>query len=99
MQLIFGDNPDAPITSTITGITRQWDTFSEGIDEVIDARVYSGIHFRTADEVGANKEGRLATLSLRTRSGPVRKARANVSQKLCKSIIQDGPGVQHIALN
>jgi hypothetical protein len=53
LQQLFGDNPDVPIVSTITGITREWDTFSEGIDEVIDARVYSGIHFRTADEVGS----------------------------------------------
>jgi len=59
MQLIFGDDPDLPITSTITGITREWDTFSEGIDEVIDARVYSGIHFRTADEVGSRQGGQI----------------------------------------
>jgi hypothetical protein len=38
---------------TISGITRQWDTFGAGVDEVIDARVYSGIHFRGSDEVGA----------------------------------------------
>ena len=38
---------------TNLGFVRQWRAFSEGIDEVIDARVYSGIHFRTADEVGA----------------------------------------------
>ena len=55
MQLIFGDDPGVPITSTITGITRQWETFSEGVDEVIDARVYSGIHFRNSDEVGARQ--------------------------------------------
>lgn len=60
MQLIFGDNPGAPITSTITGITRQWNTFSEGVDEVIDARVYSGIHFRNSDEVGARQGGQVA---------------------------------------
>ncbi len=60
MQLIFGDDPDAPITSTITGITREWNTFSEGVDEVIDARVYSGIHFRTADEVGSRQGGQVA---------------------------------------
>ena len=59
MQLIFGDDPDLLITSTITGVTRQWDTFSEGIAEVIDARVYSGIHFRTADEVGARQGGQI----------------------------------------
>ena len=36
-----------------TRIRAPWQTFSEGVKEVIDARVYSGIHFRTADEVGA----------------------------------------------
>ena len=55
MAQFFGDDPNVPITSTISGITREWDTFSEGIDEVIDARVYSGIHFRTADEVGSRQ--------------------------------------------
>jgi hypothetical protein len=49
----FGDNPGVPITVTLTGITRHWSTFSEAVQEVIDARVYSGIHFRNSDEVGA----------------------------------------------
>jgi hypothetical protein len=53
LKFLFGDDPGVPIVVTISGITRQWDTFSEGIQEVIDARVYSGIHFRTADEIGA----------------------------------------------
>lgn len=60
LQLIFGDEPDVPVSSTITGITRQWNTLSEGIDEVIDARVYSGIHFRTADEVGSRQGEQVA---------------------------------------
>ena len=49
----FGDNPGVPITVTLAGITRHWNTFSEAVQEVIDARVYSGIHFRNSDEVGA----------------------------------------------
>lgn len=57
LQKIFGDDPGMSVTSTITNITREWDTLSEGLDEVIDARVYSGLHFRTADEVGS-KQGR-----------------------------------------
>ncbi len=60
MQLLFGDTPVVPITSTITGITRQWNSFSEGLDEVIDARIYSGLHFRTADEVGSRHGGQVA---------------------------------------
>jgi hypothetical protein len=33
--------------------TRSFTSFSQALDEVIDARVWSGIHFRTADEQGA----------------------------------------------
>ena len=53
LGLLFGDGPGAPIVVTLTGITRQWNTFDEGAREAIDARVYSGIHFRTGDEAGA----------------------------------------------
>ena len=53
LTLEFGDTPGIPITVTQTGITRTWSSFSEGVNEVIDARVYSGIHFRNSDEVGA----------------------------------------------
>jgi hypothetical protein len=52
LETVFGDNPGVPITVTLTGITRQWQTFDQGVQEVIDARVYSGIHFRNSDEVG-----------------------------------------------
>jgi len=53
MRLLFGDAPGVPIQLTFSNVTRQWLTFDEGMQEVVDARVYSGIHFRTADEVGA----------------------------------------------
>ena len=33
--------------------TRSYDRFSDALEEVIDARVWAGIHFRTADEQGA----------------------------------------------
>ena len=49
----FQDRPGVPIVVTLSGITRQWNSLSEAVDEVIDARVYSGIHFRNSDEVGA----------------------------------------------
>ena len=34
------------------GLTRSFTRFSQAIDEVVDARVWSGIHFRNADEQG-----------------------------------------------
>ena len=53
LEQVFGDDPGVQFVVTLDGITRQWSTFDEGVDEVIEARIYSGIHFRTADEVGA----------------------------------------------
>jgi len=57
IRLLFGNAPGVPIQLTFTGITREWLTLDEGLQEVVDARVYSGIHFRTSDEVGA-RQGR-----------------------------------------
>jgi hypothetical protein len=36
-----------------TGTTRSFERLSDALDEVINARVWGGIHFRTADEQGA----------------------------------------------
>lgn len=73
LNLMFGDAPSAPLTVTISGITRQWANFDQGIDEVIDARVYSGIHFRNSDVVGARLGRQVAhfvlTHALRTCDG------------------------------
>jgi hypothetical protein len=50
----FGtDRAEFSATSAISGTTRSFTRFSQAIAEIVDARVYSGIHFRTADEQGA----------------------------------------------
>jgi len=56
LAFLFGDNPGITIVATSPmnpTFPRQWTTFSQGVAEVVDARVYSGIHFRTSDQVGA----------------------------------------------
>ena len=53
LQQMLGDDPGVQLQLTFFGATRQWQTFEEAVDEVIEARIYSGIHFRTADDVGA----------------------------------------------
>ncbi|MCA1576674.1 MAG: vanadium-dependent haloperoxidase [Acidobacteria bacterium] len=55
----FGDNA-GPIAVTLTGITRSWNTFNDAVEEVIDARVYSGIHFRNSDKAGARMGRQIA---------------------------------------
>ena len=56
----FEDTPGVPIVVTLSGITRQWSSLTEALQEVIDARVYSGIHFRNSDEVGARMGRQIA---------------------------------------
>jgi hypothetical protein len=75
LQAFFGDDPGFVIEATSSqapGLTRRWATFSEGVDEVIDARVYSGIHFRTSDEVGARLGRQVAQFTLTHALRPVR---------------------------
>lgn len=62
LEHYFGRDPmKINITTTNTGPTnqdtRQFDRFSEVAQEVVDARIYLGIHFRFADE-GSRKLGR-----------------------------------------
>jgi PAP2 superfamily protein len=67
LMLLFGDDPGVPIVATSPtnpGFERHWARLSEGIQDVIDARVYVGFHYRTSDEVGARvgrKVGRFVT--------------------------------------
>ena len=63
LKRLFGDGIDAPIvviSPTNPGFERHWVRLSEGVDEVIDARIYSGIHYRSADEDGAAVGRRVA---------------------------------------
>jgi hypothetical protein len=56
LRRLFDDDPGVPFVATSPtnpGFERHWATFSEGVDEVIDARVYAGIHFRSSDERGS----------------------------------------------
>ena len=56
LRLLFDDDPGVAFTTmspTNPGYERHWTTFSDAVREVIDARVYSGIHFRSSDERGA----------------------------------------------
>jgi hypothetical protein len=48
--------PNAP-PPPLMPITRSYTSFSQAADEIVDARVWGGIHFRTADEAGV-KVGR-----------------------------------------
>jgi hypothetical protein len=50
---VFGKRERFFATSNNSNTTRSYRSFDEAVDEVVDARVYSGIHFRKADDDGA----------------------------------------------
>jgi hypothetical protein len=61
LELFFGTNEmTVSITTTNTGPTAQdtrtFETLNDIRDEVVEARIYEGIHFRFADEIG-RKQG------------------------------------------
>ena len=52
LQQFFRKDRIAWSDTNNAGLTRCFTRFSQAIDEIVDARVWSGIHFRTADEQG-----------------------------------------------
>jgi hypothetical protein len=52
---LFGDKPGVPMVAhspAHPAFDHLWFRFSQGIDEVVNARVWEGIHFRNSDEQG-----------------------------------------------
>jgi hypothetical protein len=60
LQDFFGTDHLAFGTKNAAGITRNYTSFSQAVDDIVGARVWSGIHFRHADEVGARIGRRVA---------------------------------------
>ena len=60
------------VTSANSGTTRSYASFSQMLHEGINARVWSGIHFRTADEDGARIGVTVARYSMRHYFAPKR---------------------------
>jgi hypothetical protein len=53
LQMFFGDNVRFGVTSSrFGGETRFFDHFSEPLAEITEARIWAGLHFRTADLQG-----------------------------------------------
>jgi hypothetical protein len=66
--LLYGDDPGVVMTVTSPtnpNLQRQWTKLTEGISEVIDARIFGGFHFRTSNETGARVGERVARFVLK----------------------------------
>lgn len=72
----------ATSSPTAKGATRRWASVDEFVQEVSDARVYAGIHYRAATEVGmamGKQIGELAASKV-LRAAPVRASSNNANQ-------------------
>jgi hypothetical protein len=71
LRMFFGDAPEGGYEITSSAVnpggpaTREFDSFSQALDELIEARIWAGLHFRTADvqarQLGTNVANYMAT--------------------------------------
>jgi hypothetical protein len=54
LETAFGDNVAFTVSSEVTNNTRSFVSFSDALEEIHNARVFAGIHFRTACRLGSD---------------------------------------------
>jgi hypothetical protein len=60
MQHVYGRDTATYSGTTPAGVTRQFTSFSQLRDDIVEARIWSGVHFRFADTEGAKIGRRVA---------------------------------------
>jgi hypothetical protein len=68
MQLVLGDDlPEFSMTSpALPGVTRRWKRLQDYSDEVSNARIYGGIHYRFSTIAAQEMGRRIAELTVKT---------------------------------
>jgi hypothetical protein len=68
LQGVVGDEPGeiALVSPTAPGVTRTWTRLTQYSDEVSNARVYAGFHYRFSTEVGKEMGRKIGELTVRT---------------------------------
>ena len=68
LEAEIGNNP-SPILTTVSkaanNATRSWRNVHDFMQEVINARVYDGVHYRNSGEVGSNMGRQIAQLAIK----------------------------------
>jgi len=71
LRAYFGDDLEFPLTSEILpGVVRNYVSFTQAVQEAFDARIYGGIHFRTACLDGRAAGSQIGDLVVETVAGP-----------------------------
>ena len=72
LRAFFGDSiPTVKLTSTTApGVTRTYAKLSDYVNEVVDARVFDGVHYRTSGLVGADMGRKIAAYAVQNHLQP-----------------------------
>jgi len=62
LERFFGNKMTFSVTSAFVNQTKTYQRFSDMADDVVDVRIYQGIHFRTADVVARRHGTRIADM-------------------------------------
>ncbi len=73
LERFFGDKVSFSVMSTPVNKTKTYHRFSDMADDVVEVRIYQGIHFRTADEVARRHGTRVADLAFNHFLRPVQR--------------------------
>jgi hypothetical protein len=73
LQEFFGDKVNFSLTNPAVNITRTYQSFSQMGTEVVDARVWGGIHYRTSDVQAAELGRKVAEYGIQNVLRPVEK--------------------------
>jgi hypothetical protein len=60
LERFFGDKTTFTVFSTPANLSKTYERFSDMASDVVDVRIYQGIHFRSADEVARRQGTRAA---------------------------------------
>ena len=67
LQTVVGDFGEFSLTSpTAPGVTRKWSRLQDYSDEVSNARIYAGFHYRFSTEVGKDMGRKIGALVVAT---------------------------------
>jgi len=63
LERLFGNKMTFSVTSNFVNQTKTYQRFSDIADDVVNVRIYQGIHFRTADEVARRHGTQIADMA------------------------------------
>ena len=63
LKRFFGDEMTFSVTSAFVNQTKTYQRFSDMADDVVNVRIYQGIHFRTADVVARRHGTQIADMA------------------------------------